>query len=663
MASQYPPKRNTAFTLYFTLYKNDGTIIANPGTITKKVSIDGAAVADITAAVTEEDTTYGQCSIVLAAGEMNGDAIWVYIADDTSGCVPFTCTIYTAGELFDTLVTNVATIDGIVDDILVDTGTTIPGTITTLQGNVTDILTDTGTTLDALIKDVPTVAEFEARTLVAADYVVVTDTLAGVTLVGTCTTNTDMRGTDNAALASVCTETRLAELDAANLPADVAAVKAETASILTDTAEIGAAGAGLTAVPWNAAWDAEVQSECADALNAYDPPTKAELDTAVANVSVDEIQATAIADLFNTDSGTTYAAAVAGSAVKEIADNAGGASLTVQDIVDGVWDEVLDTAHEEAGSASVLLQGAGTAGDPWLTALPGEYGAGTAGKMLSDVLVDTGTTLDGKLDAIAVYIDTEIAAILSDTDEIQGDLANGGRLDLLIDAIKAKTDVIPASPAAVGSQMDLVNAPNAVAVTAIQNGLATPTNITAGTITTVTNLTNAPTSGDFTATMKTSLNAATPASVQNIAADGSGLTALGDARLANLDAAVSTRLAPAGTLARVTLTDTCTTNTDMRGTDNAALAAVCTEGRLAELDAANLPTDVAAVPTTAEIKTAIEAAGSLLDLLAKANVYKLIINETTGAAEMFDAAGTSLGTVAAAFTSDAGVTTRKKMVP
>jgi len=27
-------------------------------------------------------------------------------------------------------------------------------------------------------------------------------------------------------------------------------------------------GAGLTAIPWNAAWDAEVQSECADALAA-----------------------------------------------------------------------------------------------------------------------------------------------------------------------------------------------------------------------------------------------------------------------------------------------------------------------------------------------------------------------------------------------------------
>ena len=58
-----------------------------------------------------------------------------------------------------------------------------------------------------------------------------------------------------------------------SLAADIAAIEAQTD-------DIGAAGAGLTAVPWNAAWDAEVQSEATDALNAYDPPTKAELDTA-----------------------------------------------------------------------------------------------------------------------------------------------------------------------------------------------------------------------------------------------------------------------------------------------------------------------------------------------------------------------------------------------
>lgn len=45
------------------------------------------------------------------------------------------------------------------------------------------------------------------------------------------------------------------------------------------------------------------------------------------------------------------------------------------------------------------------------------------------------------------------------------------------------------------------------AATNLTTALATPTNITAGTITTVTNLTNAPTAGDLTATMKASVNA------------------------------------------------------------------------------------------------------------------------------------------------------------
>lgn len=51
---------------------------------------------------------------------------------------------------------------------------------------------------------------------------------------------------------------------------------------------------------------------------------------------------------------------------------------------------------------------------------------------------------------------------------------------------------------------------------------------------------------DFNTLKKASLNAATPASIQNIAANGSGFTALGDTRLANLDALISSRLATAG---------------------------------------------------------------------------------------------------------------------
>lgn len=48
--------------------------------------------------------------------------------------------------------------------------------------------------------------------------------------------------------------------------------------VVGDVAQIGDGGVLLNLIPWNAAWDTEVQSECADALTAYDPPTNAEME-------------------------------------------------------------------------------------------------------------------------------------------------------------------------------------------------------------------------------------------------------------------------------------------------------------------------------------------------------------------------------------------------
>jgi hypothetical protein len=47
-----------------------------------------------------------------------------------------------------------------------------------------------------------------------------------------------------------------------------ATIGVDIVEIESQTDDIGAAGAGLTAIPWNAAWDAEVQSEVDDALVA-----------------------------------------------------------------------------------------------------------------------------------------------------------------------------------------------------------------------------------------------------------------------------------------------------------------------------------------------------------------------------------------------------------
>ena len=70
------------------------------------------------------------------------DGIVDSILVDTGTTIPATIT---------TIDNEIAVIDGIVDAILVDTGTTLPATLATIDGIVDDILVDTGTTIPATI--------------------------------------------------------------------------------------------------------------------------------------------------------------------------------------------------------------------------------------------------------------------------------------------------------------------------------------------------------------------------------------------------------------------------------------------------------------------------------------------------------------------------------
>lgn len=81
------------------------------------------------------------------------------------------------------------------------------------------------------------------------------------------------------------------------------------------------------------------------------------------------------------------------------------------EIADAVWDEAI-SGHLTAGSTGAALNGAGSAGDPWTTTLPGSYTGSQAGKILADILADTGT--DGV--AIATGTRDAIAGAVWDVD-------------------------------------------------------------------------------------------------------------------------------------------------------------------------------------------------------------------------------------------------------
>jgi predicted Fe-Mo cluster-binding NifX family protein len=113
----------------------------------------------------------------------------------------------------------------------------------------------------------------------------------------------------------------------------------------------------------------------------------------------------------------------------------GGGSLTAQQ----VWEYDI-SAIATAGFAGTVLNGAGSAGDPWSTSLPGAYGAGTAGNIIGNNLnatissrlasasytapLDAAGTRSAvglssaNLDTQLSTIDTVVDSILVDTAEI-----------------------------------------------------------------------------------------------------------------------------------------------------------------------------------------------------------------------------------------------------
>jgi hypothetical protein len=93
--------------------------------------------------------------------------------------------------------------------------------------------------------------------------------------------------------------------------------------------------------------------------------------------------------------GAINAAAIATNAI----DADALATDAVNEIADQVWDEAL-AGHLTAGSAGKALSDASSAGDPWATALPGSYGAGTAGARVGGLTFTVANQVDANIQSV-----------------------------------------------------------------------------------------------------------------------------------------------------------------------------------------------------------------------------------------------------------------------
>lgn len=182
-----------------------------------------------------------------------------------------------------------------------------------------------------------------------------------------------------------------------------------------------------------------------------DLPTNSELAAALA--SADDAVLTAVADVptvaefeARTLVAASYATAANLATVDGIVDDIlvdTGTTLNTL-ILDLPTNSELTTALADLPTNSELATALAGADDAVLAAVAD---VPTVAEFEARTIAAASYATATALDAVDNFLDTEVAAILADTNELQTDWVNGGRLDLLIDAIKAKTDNLPTDPA------------------------------------------------------------------------------------------------------------------------------------------------------------------------------------------------------------------------
>ena len=382
-------------------------------------------------------------------------------------------TAQTAGDLKASLNTIDDFIDAEVAAIVTALGTAGAG-LTAVPWNAAWDAEVQSEVADALaVYDPPTNTEMEARTIAAATYATAAalDAVDNFldTEIGAIKAVTDALP-DAGALTSLATAAAVDTIDNF-LDTEVAAIKAVTdalpnagaltslatqASVNTiddflDTelaaliATVGAAGAGLSAVPWNAAWDAEVQSEATDALNAYDPPTRAEATTDVNSVIAMLTGITPVNGTIGATGNDTTHLHLAGLAYAD--DGVNSMLITVKDVSTGLfysrWIEDFANTGDLATVSTLPFTPEASVDLYWILPVRADVtgGSGLDAAGVRAAIGLASANLDTQLTAIDDLIDTEVATLTTRLGT-PSDLGGGASIAANLADIEAQTDDI-----------------------------------------------------------------------------------------------------------------------------------------------------------------------------------------------------------------------------
>ena len=337
------PKKNVAYRVTFPILDADGDLVIGATGLDSEVSKDGGTFTDCTNEATEIATSSGVYYLDLTATEMNADTVAIIVKTTSSGAKT-TVLVFFPLETTDTPV-----------DVLAISGDTVAA------DNLEAAADGTGYNLGG-------------GSIVAAS------------VTAAVTANTTQLAGQTVAAASAVT-----------FPSSVASptnITQATGIVLAATTHTGAV------IPWNAAWDAEVQSEVQDAIEVN------HLDHILA-VTYDPASPVGVADsLFN----------------DLVEDNGAGTT------------RFTTTALEQAPS------GGGGGGTDWTTdertAIRAILGIPTSGATPAD---PTTGILDTIRDAV-LTVDTVADRIEVDTQDIQGRLPAAlvsGRMDASVGAMAA----------------------------------------------------------------------------------------------------------------------------------------------------------------------------------------------------------------------------------